>query len=65
MTRRSLAKRNNSTQSDEKVETYSKKTDEKMDTIDETMENYSKKTDDKIDKFVRQSTIQSEPSSME
>ena len=41
------------TRSDENMETYSKKADEKMDNFDDTKEKYSKKTDEKLDKFLQ------------
>ena len=39
--------------SNEKIETCSKKTDEKMDKPDEKMKSYSKKTDEKMDKLLQ------------
>ena len=39
--------------SDEKMETYSRKADEKMDKFDRQMENYWKKTDEKMDNFLQ------------
>ena len=41
------------TRSNEKIETYSKKADEKMGKFDEKLESYQKKTDEKMDKFLQ------------